>query len=178
MRYVLSIVLSLCAFGAYAQTADTYTRHLRQQKAGAGTVTVTQDAEIEALVNNEATKKKEEKKPLAGEKQEKPHHRQAPEQRFNLSGNRQRYKAKGYRIQVFTGGNSRADRQAARRMEQKCKKAFPELSAYVHFVSPRWICRVGDFRTREDANKYLHMIRKAQISNEARVVSCTVLLAH
>lgn len=178
MRYVLSIVLSLCAFGAYAQTADTYTRHLRQQKTGAGTVTVTQDAEIEALVNNEATKKKEEKKPLAGEKQEKPHHRQAPEQRFNLSGNRQRYKAKGYRIQVFTGGNSRADRQAARRMEQKCKKAFPELSAYVHFVSPRWICRVGDFRTREDANKYLHMIRKAKISNEARVVSCTVLLAY
>lgn len=178
MRYVLSIVLPLCAFSAYAQTADTYTRHLRQQKAGAGTVTVTQDAEIEALVNNEATKKKEEKPPLAGAKQEKPAHRQTPERRLGMTGSRQRYKAKGYRIQIFTGGNSRTDRQAARRMEQKCKKAFPELSAYVHFVSPRWICRVGDFRTREDANKYLHLIRKAKISNEARVVSCTVLLAY
>lgn len=178
MRYVLSIVLALCAFCAYAQTAGTYTGHLRQQKTGAGTVTVTQDAEIEALVNNEATKKKGEKMPSAGARQEKQHHRLAPEQRKGMSGSRQRYKAKGYRIQIFTGGNSRADRQAARRMEQKCKKAFPELSAYVHFVSPRWICRVGDFRTREDANKYLQMIRKAQISNEARVVCCTVLLAH
>ena len=185
MRRILLFVFSLCSVGAFSQSSGTFTDYLKKQTSGEGTVTVTQDAGIEALVNNTvarekktSVKEKESPKQLPAETVSKPAHAAWAERKNNERVVRQRYKATGYRIQIFTGGNSRADRQAAERMERQCQKAFPELSGYVHFVSPRWICRVGDFRTMEEANKYLRLIRKAQISKEARIVKCTVLLAN
>lgn len=101
------------------------------------------------------------------------------EDKFNIAFGipRARHKAKGFRIQVFTGGNSRNDKAAANSMSIKIKKAFPELSTYVHFQSPHWICRTGDFRNRQDADRYAAKIRKMKLSYETRVVSTTVLLA-
>lgn len=96
------------------------------------------------------------------------------DRRTYVSGNR--YKAQGYRIQVYTGGNQRADKQQAQTIANKVHNLFPELSVYTHFDSPRWICRVGDFRNREDAERYVRKIRQAGISREARTVKCTVLL--
>lgn len=91
---------------------------------------------------------------------------------------RQRYKAQGYRIQIFTGSNSHADKQKAYDVGRQCQKAFPMLSVYPRFVSPRWICRVGDFRNHEDAQTYARKIRAARIGTEVRIVRCEVLLAH
>ena len=89
---------------------------------------------------------------------------------------RQRRKAMGYRICIFTGGNSRADKEKAIQMGQKCRNLFGELAAYPSFVSPRWVTHVGDFRTREDAQKYVTRIRKAHISYEVRIVKSEVNL--
>ena len=61
-------------------------------------------------------------------------------------------------------------------MGEKCRKQFPELSVYTHFVSPRWVCTVGDFKTMEDAQKYIAPIRSAHISYEVRVVKSEVFL--
>jgi len=91
--------------------------------------------------------------------------------------NRKRYNAKGYRIQVYTGGNKRADKQAAQQMQQKFKKKFPELASYVHFISPHWVCRVGDFPKRESAQRYITKIRRARIANEARIVQSNIFVA-
>ncbi|MBF0944611.1 MAG: hypothetical protein HXK16_01885 [Alloprevotella sp.] len=52
-------------------------------------------------------------------------------------GSRSRYRAQGYRIQVFTGGNDRAAKLAAQDMKIKVQRYFPELSVYIHFQSPR-----------------------------------------
>lgn len=90
--------------------------------------------------------------------------------------NRERVRQTGYRIQIYTGGNSHQDKAKAYNIGAKCRKAFPELSAYPRFMSPRWICRVGDFRTREEALKYVRRIRAKRISREAHVVRCEVLL--
>lgn len=83
-----------------------------------------------------------------------------------------------YRIQIFTGGNSRQDRQNAIRMGQRCVEQFPELRMYTHFSAPRWLCRVGDFKTKADAAAYAKQIRKKKISRETSIVKCTIITKH
>lgn len=68
-------------------------------------------------------------------------------------------KVTGYRVQAFAGGNSRADREKAENIKNKIKARYPELPVYVHFYSPRWICRVGNFRTFEEASAVLRNIK-------------------
>jgi len=70
-----------------------------------------------------------------------------------------RVQAKGYRVQIFAGGNTRAAREAALRAASSIRAEFPELSIYTEFVSPRWVCRVGDCRTYEEADQLLRDIR-------------------
>ncbi|MBR7028247.1 MAG: hypothetical protein IKI05_02410 [Bacteroidaceae bacterium] len=87
-----------------------------------------------------------------------------------------REQREGYRIQIFTGGNSRQDRQRAEWLGERVHQYFPELSAYSHFVCPRWTCRVGDFETPEQASRFVSLILRSKISVEARVVKCMVWL--
>lgn len=70
------------------------------------------------------------------------------------------YKVNGYRVQAYAGGNTRADRQKAQNIGDAIKLKFPEQPIYVHFYSPRWICRVGNFRTYEEAHAMLLEVKK------------------
>lgn len=78
-------------------------------------------------------------------------------------------KITGYRIQVYSGGNSRQDRQRAQDIGNKIKMKFPDQPVYVHFYSPSWKCRVGNFRTYEEANRMLRKI-KAMGFNSATIL--------
>ena len=69
-------------------------------------------------------------------------------------------KVTGYRVQAYSGGNSRADRQRAENIGNAIKLKYPELPVYVHFYSPRWICRVGNFRTYEQAASVLKDVKR------------------
>lgn len=77
-------------------------------------------------------------------------------------------KATGYRIQVFAGNNSRDARNQANDMAEKVKSTFPELPVYTYFSSPRWLCRIGDFRGIEEANA---MMRKLKATGNFKEVS-------
>lgn len=90
---------------------------------------------------------------------------------------RQRYRAQGYRIQIFTGSNSHEDKMRAYAIGRKCQQRFPMLSIYPRFVNPRWICRVGDFRTHAEAQAFVNKIKAARITHEIRIVKSEVLLA-
>lgn len=68
-------------------------------------------------------------------------------------------KVKGYRVQVFAGGNSRADREKAEQAGNAVKRKYPTEPVYVHFYSPRWVCRVGNYRTLEEANRMMRNVR-------------------
>lgn len=72
---------------------------------------------------------------------------------------RHSYRVTGYRVQAFAGGNSRKDRIAAQKAGNAIKMKYPDQPVYVHFYSPRWICRVGNFRDLDEATKMLHQIR-------------------
>lgn len=72
---------------------------------------------------------------------------------------RSSYKVTGYRVQAYAGGNSRNDRLKAEQIGNDIKLKCPDQPVYVHFYSPRWICRVGNFRSLSEANKMLSKIR-------------------
>ncbi len=74
---------------------------------------------------------------------------------------RKSYKVNGYRVQVFAGGNTRNDRKKAERIGNDIKANFPSEPVYVHFYSPRWICRVGNYRTYEEAYAMLRAVKEA-----------------
>ncbi len=87
-------------------------------------------------------------------------------------------KATGYRIQVYAGGNSRTSRQEAQQMAGKVKELFGNLAIYTHFQSPRWICRVGDFRTYEEANQALYEMRATHQFDEALIVKSVIQITY
>ena len=72
---------------------------------------------------------------------------------------RKSYKVTGYRVQAFAGGNSRNDRLKAEQTGNQLKVHFPEQPVYVHFYSPRWICRMGNLRSLSEAAKMLAKVR-------------------
>lgn len=163
--------------------AQTFTQRL-QQSGGNATVTVHHDKSIDALVNGaqltvviSAPKKTVAEKGDAGtkpaapvkpqtentkEKQPATPHQNAGNTVDTLAHNRnvQTYRTTGYRVQVFAGGNSRKDRQKAEQTGNELRALFPAESVYVHFYSPRWICRMGNYKTYEEATQVLQNVKQ------------------
>lgn len=69
------------------------------------------------------------------------------------------HKVTGYRVQAFAGGNTRADKTKAQQAGNNIKMKFPDQPIYVHFYSPRWICRVGNYRSLNEATQMLKAIK-------------------
>lgn len=62
----------------------------------------------------------------------------------------------GYRILVI----STNDRNKATNAKTKIYQEFPELKAYLMWQSPYMKLKVGDFKTREEAEPYLSAIQR------------------
>ena len=78
---------------------------------------------------------------------------------------RRTYHTTGYRVQVYAGGNSRADRQQAERIGNQLRALFPAHQVYVHFYSPRWLCRIGNFKEYEEANHLRNELKQMGYRN-------------
>lgn len=79
-------------------------------------------------------------------------------------------KKKGFRIQVYAGNNSKSAKDAATAAAAKVRANFPELGTYVTFLSPRWLCRVGDFETSEEAAQKMRELRRVAGFKEVAIV--------
>lgn len=55
----------------------------------------------------------------------------------------------GYRVQVFYG----SDRKTAFAEQARFKAAYPKLRTYITYKEPNYYLRVGDFRTRLEAQR-------------------------
>lgn len=88
----------------------------------------------------------------------------------------QKTKVRGYRIQVYWGGNQQSEKSKAQLAGYKVTALFPELEAYTSFESPHWRCRVGDFKTHQEATEYLNKIKKAKIVNDPIVVKSEIFM--
>ena len=99
----------------------------------------------------------------------------APDTRKKIMRNS--YKVNGYRVQVFAGGNSRDNKIKAQNIGNQLKAAFPDIPVYVHFYSPRWICRMGNFRTYQEASAVLAQVKKMGYK-QACIVSGKITVAY
>ena len=173
----LALTLALCA-GCWlaAGAQSTFTEQLQQSRIGEGKVTVTQDKAIDELINNTPTAAQTPKTPQATTTPTAPARppqtvRQTDDDltddtslpdsldlRKKIMKNGK--KINGFRVQVFAGGNGRTDRQKAERTGEEMKTLFPNEPVYVHFYSPRWICRIGNYRTYEEAHDILRQVKQ------------------
>ena len=78
----------------------------------------------------------------------------------------------GYRIQVFDDNNPRTARVQAQAKEAQMLATFPQWRTYLTFNSPYWQLKVGDFRTRVEAEAAMVNIRDAfpSLSGHMRLV--------
>ena len=63
-------------------------------------------------------------------------------------------------------------------MGNRVKSLFMDLSVYTHFSSPHWICRVGDFRTYEEANEVFRQLKETGRFSEAVIVKSKVNVSY
>ena len=166
MKYAFVILFCFGALNVGAQ--QTFTDKLQQVVDSVGKIVLHQEKNITDLVNG-----------LMGKSPTSSRQRQVDGSSDSTAiadslGTGARVKMNGYRIQVYFGDNSRRGKSEARAAGLRFRNYFPHYSVYVSFVSPHWLCRVGDFRTNEEAREVLGQIREMGIFREAVIVKSKI----
>ena len=73
----------------------------------------------------------------------------------------EKQKVVGYRVQVFSDNNQRTAKAQAEARQRNVSVQFPNWSVYRLYKSPLWRVRVGDFKTRGEAEFAMHELKKA-----------------
>lgn len=143
MRYFLFVIGFFFALSASAQ--KNILEDLQTNRVGQGTVTIHQDAKISGLLGVVYVKSVDEEEPKV-------------------------LKVRGYRVQVYAGNNSRIARQEANDVAEQIKQEFPGLPVYAFFQPPRWLCRVGDYRSIEEADASMRRLKATGKFKEVSIV--------
>lgn len=64
--------------------------------------------------------------------------------------------SKGYRVQIFYGN----DRREVFAKQAQFRNLFPDFGTYLTYKEPNYYLKVGDFRTRNEAQEFLKDARK------------------
>ena len=164
----------------FAQTA--YTEQLQKTEEGQGTVTIHQSKAITDLVNGvtksvvsqqKTTQPKQQVDTTKATAQETKQREDSTLTNLQITTGK-KVRVNGYRIQVYLGGNSRQAKYEAQQMGRRVKSYIGDLAVYTHFISPHWICRVGDFRTYEEANEVFQQLKQTNNFSEAVIVKSKV----
>ena len=180
MKHFINILI-LCVGIVINVDAQNFTQRLQTAAKGGATVTIHQDKAIDELVNGTQNTVQKKTTPVQNNQQVVTSHQQEQKSVENKEHSTTKpletetqqvdtaslakktghgYKITGYRVQVYAGGNSRKDKQKAEQTGNQLRALFPLESVYVHFYSPRWICRVGNYRTYEEAHQMLQEVKK------------------
>jgi hypothetical protein len=84
----------------------------------------------------------------------------------------QKNKMKGFRIRIFRESKQGASRRAENR-KNEVEKTYPELPVYVTHESPNFYVDVGDYRTPDEAEKMLRLMKAS--FEEASLLSVKVI---
>lgn len=143
MKNLLILAFLLTAGMANAQQSIVENLQIRQP--GEGVVTIHQDKQITNLIGK----------------------RYIP---TSTAEPQRTLKARGFRVQVYAGNNSRQARNEANRVAQKVKEEFPDMPVYTYFQPPRWLCRVGDFKSMEEAHVAMRKLKGTGNFKEVSIV--------
>jgi len=155
MRKSISIVsfLFILCFYAQAQGGSSIVQDLNANKPGQGTVVIYQDDAISRLlgtkiVNTISTSVNYFAEQLSAAGTENP---------ANTSQNFVR--ARGFRIQAYSGNNQRLSKNEAETRRNSIKSSFPNMDVSVTYNSPVWRVKAGHFKTREEATQALEQMK-------------------
>ena len=196
MKHFIQILV-LCIGIPMGAGAQTFTQRLQKTVAGQGSVTIHQSDSIDKLVNTTVLTATKSSTTTKTSTPSATSHTSATSttskstaiatatqpvetpDTTNLSQKmiRNGHKVMGYRVQAFAGGNSRKDRQKAEQTRNSIKSHYPNVPVYVHFYSPRWICRVGNYRTYEEAYQMLVSLRELGF-DQATIVKGKITVAY
>ena len=144
MRYFLLLVCLGCSLCTFAQR-KSIVDELRVVRQGQGQVVIHQDVRIDSLLGTKFVKN-------------------------SASTDSNILKARGYRVQVYAGKNSRLARQEANEIAEEIRTDFPAFSVYVFFQPPRWLCSVGDYRSIEEADAVMRQLKATGKFKEVSIV--------
>lgn len=84
-------------------------------------------------------------------------------------------RAKGYRIQVYSGNDQKVARNEANSRKAAIQSSFPNMEVTVSYNSPVWRVRAGNFKTQEQASQALSELKsKFPGFKEMRIVDDVV----
>ena len=83
----------------------------------------------------------------------------------------------GFRIQIYQGTGAEGNANA-KKMQTRARQAFPGISTYVSLNGPRWVCRIGDFQTNEEAQIFLRRVRSSGISKTVSIVRSSIFVTY
>ncbi len=171
MKQLFVFLFFILSASQHVVAQERFTARLQTVSVGLGRVVLHQSAEISNLVDGVMSSAK-------------PHPADTLNSAYNIDSvlnissiiptTGQRVRMNGFRIQVYAGGNNRESKLRAQQMENRVSQYYPELNTYTRFVSPRWICHLGDFTTHEQAMAVLEDLRKKGGFNEAIIVRSKV----
>ena len=141
MKRLSVLLLSLASLPLMAQ--DNIVNRLQQPVPGEGVITIHQDARLNSLIGMV----------------------------YNPALSRgKKIQTVGYRIQIYAGNNTRQSKDEASKAAAYIKDNYPEIPVYTEFVAPRWVCRVGDYKTIEEADQAMRMLKKTRIFKELAIL--------
>lgn len=168
MRFINIFILFTLALSAPAFSQNSIVDKLQTRKSGEGEVSIHHDSLINSLIGSNqakaATRPENSDVPKTTVGQE------AQPVKLPASAEQKTIKARGYRIQIYVGNNSRVARNEANNMANKAREEFPDIPVYTYFQPPRWLCRVGDFRSIEEADSVMRQIKARGIFKEISIV--------
>ena len=145
-------ILTLLLLCLHCEAQQTFTDYIQSRGSRRGRVTLTQDAAIANLVNGAKAKRDVSVNDIIDE---------YGGESTSVHHSTQRIKMNGYRIQVYSGGNSRTSKREAEGAGYRARGILAGESVYTNFMSPRWVCRVGDYRSYEEAYRALTELKGA-----------------
>lgn len=82
----------------------------------------------------------------------------------------------GFRVEVFADNNPRSAKSQAQARRQRIAQRLPQYATYLVFESPYWRVRVGDFRSRQEAEMAMAEIRKLfpTYSKDLRIIRTAI----
>jgi len=85
----------------------------------------------------------------------------------------------GFRVQVYSSNNQRIAKSEAFRIEKQIKDVFPDDAVYVNYTSPFWKVRIGDCKSRFEAQALRSKLTEAfpNLKSEIYIVREQIVLS-
>lgn len=66
-----------------------------------------------------------------------------------------RVRKRGFRVQIYSGSN----RNDAYAVQSRFKSQYSDMESYINYDEPNYRVKVGDFRSRSEANSFMRILR-------------------